>query len=104
MEAIKTKLVRINLAAMTRVEYSEVIEVPADMTADELEALVDQRFEDVDGGDYREDPHYWERGESSGFQVVRDSGVKADFRLQRSDPDDDQDPLGGDGAFVVVKA
>lgn len=68
--AAGTKKVRITLAALTRVEYTEVVEVPADMTDDELNALVDRRYDDVDGGLYQNDPEYWERSSSCGHEPV----------------------------------
>ncbi len=58
-----TKLVQVHLAALTRVEYMEVVEVPADITAEELDDLVRRRYDKVDGGLYSDDPHYWEKGE-----------------------------------------
>lgn len=60
--APETKLVRIKLSALTRVEYSEVIEVPIDMSDDELQDLADRRYDEVDGGDFYSDPDYWEKG------------------------------------------
>lgn len=68
----QTKLVRVTLAAMTRVEYSEVIEVPAEMTEAQLDALVDQRYNAVDGGLYVSDPEYWERSKSCGHEEIDD--------------------------------
>jgi hypothetical protein len=59
----RTKKVRIYLAGLTRVEYSEILEVPAGMTTEQLNELVEQRYEDVDGGDYRDDPDSWDQGE-----------------------------------------
>ncbi|MYM92459.1 hypothetical protein [Duganella vulcania] len=59
-----TKAVRITLAALTRVEYTELLQVPASMTSDQLDDLVRQRYQDVDGGLYYDDPHYWERSPS----------------------------------------
>lgn len=57
-----TKLVELRLSALTRVEYTEVVEVPADITSEELDELVSDRYESVDGGNYSDDPHYWEKG------------------------------------------
>lgn len=68
----KTKLVRVTLAAMTRVEYSEVIEVPAEITEAQLDALVDQRYDAVDGGLYVSDPEYWERSKSCRHEEAED--------------------------------
>lgn len=63
-----TKIVRITLAALTRVEYSEIVEVPVNMTDEELDALVDMRYDQVDGGEYTDDSEYWERSDSCGFE------------------------------------
>lgn len=57
-----TKLVEVRLSALTRVEYTEVVEVPANITQDELNALVNDRYRQVDGGEYASDPEFWERG------------------------------------------
>lgn len=56
-----TKIVEVRLAALTRVEYTERVEVPADITAEELQELVNSRYRTVDGGEYVDDPEYWER-------------------------------------------
>lgn len=58
----QTKFVNIVLSALTRVEYTEVIEVPADISPDELDRLVDQRYDQVDGGAYLPDPECWQKG------------------------------------------
>lgn len=58
----KTKTVEVRLAALTRVEYTERVEVPADITAAELEQIVQERYDAVDGGLYTDDPDYWEQG------------------------------------------
>jgi len=68
----ETKLVLVTLAALTRVEHTEVIEVPSDISEEELEALVEHRDDQVDGGDYRDDPCYWESAPSTGYQIVSD--------------------------------
>lgn len=57
-----TKLVEVRLSALTRVEYMEVVEVPANITQDELNELVNERYRKVDGGEFTSDPEYWERG------------------------------------------
>lgn len=65
MQEIKnpaTKLVEVRLSALTRVEYMEVVEVPVDMTASQINELVNRRYEKIDGGEYINDPEYWERG------------------------------------------
>lgn len=57
-----TKLVEVRLSAFTRVEYMEVVEVPANITQAELDDLVNARYRQVDGGEFTSDPEYWERG------------------------------------------
>lgn len=54
--------VRINLAAITRMEYSEEIEVPDDTTDAKLDDLLEERYDKVDGGEYTDDNDYWEKG------------------------------------------
>lgn len=56
-----TKLVQIRLAALVRLEHTEVVEVPANFNKEELQQLVNRRYQDVDGGEYVSDPDYWER-------------------------------------------
>lgn len=86
MEEVTTKKVRVTLSALTRVEYSEVLEVPADMTDAELNALVDQRYDEVDAGLYCDDPEYWERGSSCGFTAV-ESRCEAEMIVKRNGGD-----------------
>lgn len=74
-----TKLVEIRLAALTRVEYSELAEVPASMTGDELDDLLDERYEAVDGGAFYRDPDYWEKGQC--FWTLVEARVEPDVRV-----------------------
>ena len=62
MSNSNTKKIRINLSAFTRVEYTEVLEVPANITPSELNQLTAQRYNNVDGGAFTDDPDYWEEG------------------------------------------
>jgi hypothetical protein len=55
--------VTITLAALTRLEYSEEVEVSDSISDNELDELVQKRYDEVDGGKYLDDPDYWERGE-----------------------------------------
>lgn len=70
-----TKFVRIVLAALTRCEYSEIIEVSESITDEELEELVSQRYEEVDGGDYEDDTMYWEKGTCSHETITAEEAV-----------------------------
>ena len=60
---IAMKKIRIILNVRTQSEYTEVIEIPEDTPLHEINELVDQRFRDVDGGEYHDDECYWEKGE-----------------------------------------
>jgi hypothetical protein len=55
--------VTIHLAALTRLYYDEEIEVPDKATDADLDKLVSDKYDEVDGGDYSEDLDWWERGE-----------------------------------------
>jgi hypothetical protein len=48
-----TKLVRITLSALAPVEYAEVIEVAADMSDADMQALAERRYHEIDPEDYR---------------------------------------------------
>lgn len=58
----KTKRIRIHLSAITRVEYSEIVEVPEDFTGEDIKEVIDACWDEVDGSEYIEDSSYWERG------------------------------------------
>lgn len=83
-----TKKVRIILAALTRVEYCETLEVPATMTDSELDDLVAERYDTVDGGDYENDPFFWEPGDCTHEAVDSDEEVDGIVTIR-------------DGEFVV---
>jgi len=53
------KNVRVNLAAMLRVEWSAIVAVPDDA---DLEEVVERFYDEIDGGEFYQDPEYWERG------------------------------------------
>jgi hypothetical protein len=78
-EAPATKLVRVTLSAFTRLEYSEVIEVPADFSDDDMQVLATRRYDEIDGGDFRPDPDYWEKGSVTCDN--EDSTLEPDFKL-----------------------
>jgi hypothetical protein len=59
-----TKNVRIELSGYVRMEYSEVIKVPADMSDEDIRALAEQRYRQVDGGLYTLDPEAWNKGDA----------------------------------------
>lgn len=63
------KRIRVNLAALTRVEYSKVISVPDDFSEDELTRLVDSVYDTTDGSEFWDDNEFWEKG-SCNWDVV----------------------------------
>lgn len=65
MSEQKTRLIALNFVAYTRCDYREVIEVPVDLTQEQLDEVLNARYQTVDGGDYVDDPHYWQRGEQT---------------------------------------
>jgi hypothetical protein len=67
-----TQKIRIQLTATVRREHFEVIEVPCDITPEQLAKLVDSRQVNVDRCNYIEEPESWAQGESS-YQVAGDS-------------------------------
>ena len=76
------KLVQINLAALTRVEYSAVVEVPDDI---DLDCVVEQFYDHTDGGEFWPDHEYWERGTCSHDEVtMRDPADPPDFRIDEN--------------------
>ncbi len=79
----QTKRIRIVLAAITRVEYSEVLEVPADLTTRDLERLVDERYSEVDGDAFTPDWDYWERGDCYSERVSADDPTVPTGRVIR---------------------
>lgn len=54
--------IRFRLSALTRLEFTKVVDVPEGTTIRELDQMVDDLYEETDGGDYDDDPHYWEKG------------------------------------------
>ena len=57
-----TKKVRVKLAAFTRVEWSSLpIDVPENATEAQLNELANRFYDGIDGGEYVDDPDYWER-------------------------------------------
>lgn len=82
-----TKIVRITVSALTRVEYSTTVEVPADAPTDELEDLAEKIYQETDGGEFQEDPDYWERG-SRQIEDVDEHDQPDEFLTAVRDPDD----------------
>lgn len=61
-----TKIVQVNLSALTRVYYTEALEVPADMTEAELQNLLNERFHELDWEHYKfAYPDFWKKSTCS---------------------------------------
>lgn len=73
------KRITITLAALTRCEYQETIEVPDDISDAALDNLVNQRYSDVDAGDFFDDPDYWEAGQC--YHQAAGDGITPTKRL-----------------------
>ncbi len=62
MNTNQTKVIRVNLAALTRLDWSRLVRVPENFNDDQLSRVVDGFYDHVDGGDYLPDNEHWERG------------------------------------------
>lgn len=90
------KLVEIRLAALTRVEYTEVVEVPGDISADELNDIINRRYSAVDGSEFSSDPEYWER--STCYATDVDAREVATVKVTRQDEGLSIEPMDGPDA------
>lgn len=91
MTKAQTKTIRITLSALTRVEYSEVLEIPAGLSDMEIDDLIDQRYDEVDGGLYQEDPQYWERGSCIFSSLDSDESTSPQYVVTPGDADTNGD-------------
>lgn len=82
MSQATTRVVTVELVAMTRVQYSASVSVPVDATDDEINDLVNAMYTRTDGSDFVGDPDYWERGNCYASASEEKSG--SDFRYCRS--------------------
>lgn len=85
MGSAPSKLMRIRLSGLVRMEYVELVEVPADTSEDELDELVNRRYSDVDGGQFTLDTDYWERGECTAEPAEASATVQATHRVRRDE-------------------
>lgn len=79
-----TQLVEIRLSALTRVEYVEVARVPSTLTDSELNDLVLKRYDQVDGGNFFDDPEYWERGTCYATPAAADAVAQIEVHMGSS--------------------
>lgn len=59
---VKTKMVLLAVSAITRVEYSTMIEVPVDTNDEQLLEIGNAIFDATDEDSFVKDNEYWERG------------------------------------------
>lgn len=72
------KLVRVNLAAITHVEWSATVRVPDGCDLDEL---VRQFYDEIDGGEYTDDPDFREKGDCwANEEVQPEEGFDYDYQ------------------------
>ena len=59
-----TVKVRVNLSALTRMEWSDVIEVPKSLLSQPYweERLADHFYDEVDESEFTEDNEFWDKG------------------------------------------
>lgn len=59
------KIIKVNLAAITRMEHTVYVEVDEDFDehAGMGNDLAREMYDEVDAGEFQEDPEYWERGD-----------------------------------------
>lgn len=79
----KTKRIRIYLSAITRVRYSEVVEVPEGFTDEDIQEVIDACWDEVDSGEYIEDSSYWERDRC--YAGPEGSDVTPDLKFYRNE-------------------
>lgn len=80
----KTKIVRVNLSALTRVEWSALVRVPADMPRLKIDELHERFYEEIDGGEFEPDPEFWEKGESCYVDPNPEThGMRPTFKVGR---------------------
>jgi len=54
--------VRLCLSALTRLEFSKVVEVPDGTTETQLQEMVRDLWDSTDGSEFWDDPDYFEKG------------------------------------------
>jgi len=76
----ETKLVQVNLAALTRVEWSALVRVPGGV---DLQEVTDRFYDYLDGGEFTSDPDFWEKGScwADDHITVRESNGKPSFSM-----------------------
>lgn len=60
---MKTKKIEITLTATTCLQYVEVVEVPADISNEEVQRLVNDRYETINAEEFSPVGDSWERGD-----------------------------------------
>lgn len=92
----QTKRVRITLSAYRLVEYKEIIEVPAGMSDEQLDRLVNERYEAVGADEFDVVNAYWERSDCTWaaaplakpeLRLVPEPDSPGDFRLEEVEAD-----------------
>ena len=67
LRELETKLVQVNLAALTRVEWSALVRVPRGA---DLQEVTDRFYDYLEGSEFTSDPHFWEKGDCWADDVI----------------------------------
>ena len=70
----ETKLVRVNLAALTRKEWSGLVRVPVEIV--DLWEVTDRVYDYLDGSEFTTDNEFWEKGDCYADDAITDQDVK----------------------------
>ncbi len=70
---MNTKKIEITLTATTALQYTEVVEVPVDISDAELNALVNERYTTVSADEFTPVPGDWERGDCGALDAQPDA-------------------------------
>lgn len=92
MSGGKNERVIVSLQATVTYEHQQVIEVPTGLTDAELNRLLNQRYREVDGGDYGEVLSSWSPSGQTIERVAEDLELAPELRASLID-----------GEFVVTE-
>lgn len=91
------KKARLKISARTRLEYSKVIEVEDNTTKAQLEEMALRLFDETEGGEFYEDPDYFEQGDCWGEFIENDSPEVQSLEAIAAQVDSEKDAEDEDG-------
>lgn len=72
----ETKLVQVELAALTRVCWGALVRVPAHFGDEELAEVAERFYQEIDGGEYQDDTEFWDKGTCYSTESITISAEK----------------------------